>query len=203
MKKYYSKSKGVSFPKFEINEEELQVIVGSTLGDGCIRILRAGIRPFFRVGHKFEHGEYTKWKAEKLKRFQPHVTIQKKKRTFQSVVLTTRVNENLTSLRQLFYPEGKKVVPKELLYRLTGLGLAVWYMDDGSYSKRNRNARLHTCGFSKEDVEMVQEFLEKKFGIKANLISKNSLGFPVKEANKLIDIVENHIHPCFEYKIGG
>lgn len=37
-----------------------------------------------------------------------------------------KASEYLTTLYNKFYPHGKKIVPRDLLYMLDGLGIAIW-----------------------------------------------------------------------------
>jgi hypothetical protein len=80
-------------------------------------------------------------------------------------------------LRQLWYPEGKKIVPPDI--ELGPIALAYWYMDDGSVNKRTKftdnrpgrqsreggpwvnQFRLHLDGFDQCSQDILQQKLLK------------------------------------------
>jgi hypothetical protein len=73
--------------------------------------------------------------------------------------------EYVKKLEKLFYPQGKKIIPKNVINKLTPLGLALWYADDGTtvlvqYNKstggaRSRRALLCTDCFTKEEHDNI------------------------------------------------
>jgi hypothetical protein len=69
---------------------------------------------------------------------------------------------------EAFYPlGGKKQLPRELLENLGGLGLAIWWQDDGSPKCGNRPPQLHTEGFSESDVRwLADDFFPRQFGLR-------------------------------------
>ena len=50
----------------------------------------------------------------------------------------------LAALRQAVYVKGKKVFSHDYLKRLTPLSLAIWYMDDGTFSLRAKGVQKRT-----------------------------------------------------------
>ena len=80
-------------------------------------------------------------------------------------------SEYIKKLDKLFYPEGKKVIPKGVVSDLTPLGLAMWYADDGTTvlvgynntTKSANNRRVQICSdcFTEEEINnAIKEFLE-------------------------------------------
>lgn len=64
---------------------------------------------------------------------------------------------------------------------------------------------LHTNSFTKEGVNLLIEGLEKNLNIKSNLRKKYNkwiIYIPVKEMDKVREIVGRHIHKSMNYKIG-
>ena len=51
----------------------------------------------------------------------------------------------LAELRQAMYVGGKKVLSEDYLKQLTPLSLAIWYMDDGSYTERAKGVQERTA----------------------------------------------------------
>jgi len=77
---------------------------------------------------------------------------------YPAVQWTTPVDKRLNYHHQDFYVDGKKIVKRSVLNRLTVLGLALWFLDDGSI-KRNEDkfegVRLHTNGFDKRSLDII------------------------------------------------
>jgi len=80
-------------------------------------------------------------------------------------VLSASHSEYIKKLEKLFYPNGKKVCPKNVINKLTPLGLAMWYADDGTTvlvqfnlktrSAKNRRVQLCTDSFTKEEHDSI------------------------------------------------
>lgn len=195
-------------PFFEISQAELQIFLGSTLGDGTL-FLSQGTYPGFSEGKKYAHRPYLEWKAEQLVRFKPHI-FDRMSCGYSSTVLQTKRWPNLAPLRQAFYPEGKKVVPKGLMNELRELGLAVWFQDDGSYD--GHSASLATYGFTTEENEwLAKEYFPLQWGLTPRLDRKKrrhgedfmyALRFRVADTRIFIDLVRPWIVPVMSYKVG-
>ncbi len=52
-----------------LTKEEWDILVGSLLGDGCLRIMGRSKVPAFSVSHGENQKAYVFWKYEKLKRW--------------------------------------------------------------------------------------------------------------------------------------
>lgn len=55
-------------------------------------------------------------------------------------------------VREEFYVDNIKIVPKNMPKYLTSVGLAFWIMVDGSYNKHKGNIILCTDSYTKEEV---------------------------------------------------
>nr|NIN93147.1 hypothetical protein [bacterium]NIO20693.1 hypothetical protein [Candidatus Aenigmarchaeota archaeon] len=87
----------------------------------------------------------------------------------------------------------------------TALGLAVWYMDDGSIkSRRHRGIFLNTQGFRDDDVGRLQHILMSKFGV-ASTTRKEKNGKQIylgaEAGEDFIEIVRPYLIPAMHYKI--
>ncbi|OGH22924.1 MAG: hypothetical protein A3F31_00440 [Candidatus Levybacteria bacterium RIFCSPHIGHO2_12_FULL_38_12] len=70
--------------------------------------------------------------------------------------------------RELFYQAKTKIIPKNINELLTELGLAIWFMDDGSYkSKECWGKLICTHNFTIEEVTLLCQVLKEKFGLEA------------------------------------
>lgn len=91
-------------------------------------------------------------------------TVQVRLRTVRHPYLTAIANRVLV--------EGKRTVPEFLLHEIEPLGLAVWYMDDGSlHTTANKNGtygrmiRIATCNFQQNEVLSLCRMLQERFAV--------------------------------------
>ena len=109
-----------------------------------------------------------------------------------------------TTLNEMYnnWYKDKKRVYREDLYKINGLGLAIWYMDDGSKCK-DGGAILCTNCFDMEDLLLIQQMFKEKFNIIVNIYDKsNELYIPSKEFVKFRNLIEQYIEPSMAYKLG-
>jgi hypothetical protein len=92
-------------------------------------------------------------------------------------------------LYNLFYPDGKKLVPLNIGELLTPLSLAYLICDDGGFSKRDRAVVISTQSFSKEEVNLLIGVLNQKFGLNCT-INKNTNGFVIRIPSKSLPILQ-------------
>ena len=108
---------------------------------------------------------------------------------------------------QQFYAGKKKIMPKLIGTLLDPLAVAIWFMDDGSYkSVRHNTYIIHTLGYSKKDLELVQEVFQKKFGITVGIHKQYDrwrLYIYSDSAPKFRALIEPYVLPSLEYKLGN
>jgi recombination protein RecA len=112
---------------------------------------------------------------------------------------------------------GKKVLSWDYLKRLTPLSLAIWYMDDATFSLRSKGLQERTVGGSgrveicveaieQTSRERLQAHLADTWGIQARLSQKGRrkmayLTFRVSETVKLQALIAPYVHPSMDYKL--
>lgn len=135
--------------------------------------------------------------------------------------ITTRRHPFYTRVYDLAVREKKKTINKTWLSWLNEEGLAIWYMDDGSLSKKwsynkggryrieNRRVYINSCSYSLAENELLAEILKEKFDLNF-MVRKSSeykgreyfrLQAGAKEANKLFEIISPYVLPCLRYKM--
>ena len=192
---------------------QLQLIVGSLLGDARLecrsKSIRAKHTARLRIHQSDRQKDYVFWKYDKLKhlvlkgpRFTKVWHDSKRNKDHFSWYFHTQSNEALGLIHRLFYQNGNKIVPKNLIEILDPLGMAIWYMDDGS--NNGSSITLNTHCFSDEEQKMMQKLLLKKFGIKSSMVkdrSKFKIAIGRSELSKFMNLVKPHIIPSMNYKI--
>ena len=106
----------------------------------------------------------------------------------------------------VFYIQGKKKVPLNIIDYLTPVGLAFWISDDGSFHIRDHILILCTDGFTESGVDLLIEVLTKKFGLKCRKEKKKNMTFRIiivtSSMGKLRSLVLEHMDPSMYYKLG-
>jgi len=189
-----------------------QVAVGSILGDGCLKQLskRKKCSQLYVSQHTSKL-PYLEWLHCKLKQGFAINSIKSKK-GYSQYYFMTKPDRRLGLLKEVFYPEGLKIIPSNINELLTyPTSLAVWYMDDGTLDRRSKyhyNALFATYGFSFEGCDLLTKVLHNNFGLDASVTSckMRSKIYPrlyIKSASmdSFISLVQPFIHPVFQYKI--
>jgi hypothetical protein len=107
---------------------------------------------------------------------------------------------------EIFYNQGKKQVPLNIIDYLTPISLAFWISDDGSFHTRDQILILCTDGFTESGVDLLMDVLIKKFGLKCRKEKKQKSGYRIiilkSSMDKLRDMVLEHMDPSMYYKLG-
>ena len=192
-----------------LSKEQKSILFGTILGDGYLQ--KTGEKNArLRLEHGARQKEYLLWKVKKLgKLFQGKAKylerihpISKKKYSYWRH--QSQANPYLGKLRRTFYPDGKKRIPKELEKYISPLMLAVWYMDDGYYYKRDNCSYLYLGNVDIEEAENVSQVLLEKFDISNRVLAKKkgyAIYFSPKETGKMKYLIKDHILTQFNYKL--
>lgn len=107
------------------------------------------------------------------------------------------------------YVDGKKAITERMMDKITPMSLAFWYMDDGTIrhrsvdDKQSPSIEISTCGFTKEENEILIDMLWNKFGVKANLRRERtywSIYITVEGTKVFLDLIKDYIPACMKYK---
>ena len=192
-----------------LSKEQKSILFGTILGDGYLQ--KTGQKNArLRLEHGASQKEYLLWKVKKFgKLFQGKARyiervhpISKKKYSYWCH--QSQASPHLGKLRKIFYPDGKKRIPKELEKYTSPLMLAVWYMDDGYYYERDNCSYLYLGNVDMEEAENVSQVLLKKFDISTCVLVKKkgyAIYFSPKETGKMKNIIKDYILTQFNYKL--
>lgn len=151
-----------------LNALQKQVLVGTLLGDGCLVANSWKKNYRFKAQQCDKQKSYLFWKYDIFKEFT--LSPPQYQKLTKSWGFRTMSHPELTAYRKIFYPQGQKIVPKEIEILLTHpLSLAIWYMDDGALSTRKDAFILNTQSFSYDDNIKLQECIKKNFQVKCTL----------------------------------
>jgi hypothetical protein len=188
--------------RVKLNSTQLQLIVGTLLGDGCLLISRNLRSARLQIRHSTKHQEYVMWKYQILKNLvKTKARIDKHNNSFY---FRTRYKYCLKQLYELFYPLGKKLIPNDIGdYLISPLALATWLMDDGNGYKNYSGFRISTYGFNLSDNQRLQQCLDRNFDLKTSLCTDKK-GHQIlilsQSSNRLKNIIQPYITSCMKYK---
>jgi len=195
----------------ELTKQQKNVLIGTVLGDGFLQ--KTGEKNArLRLEHGHKQKDYVLWKGNifgrlfqgkpsLLKRVNPKSGKEYKYSRWQSSATPA-----FGKWRKYFYQEGKKTIPKDIAKFLDQpITLAVWYMDDGYFYKKDSNSYIYLGRVSHEEGELLRRALLENFGLRAKLYDKKDKGFAlffnVEESKKLHKIISPHVLELFNYKI--
>jgi recombination protein RecA len=194
-----------------LSDFQWQVILGGLMGDGALSPTRSGLGARFRFGHRPRQIEYCDWKGSLF----GNVGFSRSTNEQEAVFYDVSPLPELGELRQAVYIGGKKVFSEDYIKQLTPLSLAIWYMDDGSFSIRAKGLQARTrdgSGRSEICVQAMESstqarlaaYLSDTWGITPTIAKKRDavfFVFPKDETAKLHALIAPFVHPSMEYKL--
>ncbi len=188
---------------FLINDIQLQILIGSVLGDGhiprqcnCLNMI-----------HGIKQMDYMKWKVKHLGKLIVSQIKQYKyydsrvNKELINIYVNTIPHKLITHIKHEFYVPNKQP-PLAYIRQLNAIGLTVWYCDDGSII-RNNKARICTNSFQRQYLEPAVDVIKNTFDFKKIWINKdNVLLFSSNDSKKLKLIIEPFIPLSMKYKLG-
>ncbi len=193
----------------KLNQTQISVLIGSILGDGTLRVPKNAINANFKTEQGLKQKDYVFWKYEVFKEWvltPPKISLrydEKRVPYEKSWWFRTISHPKLTLFHKMFYKNGVKVIPKQIIDLLDHLALAVWIMDDGSLSRNKID--ISTYSFKLEEIKLLQSALLKKFALETNFYKDRDKGFRMyfrkTETAKLIPLISKFIIPNLAYKI--
>lgn len=188
--------------------------IGCLLGDGCIRKERLSFN-FSSVNEDFvnfvEHIIKTNTNFKYTRKIQKNNNRDGYVCKDSHIIEIYSEKEYFRKIHKLIYQDGKRVITPRLLAKINYLTLAIWYMSDGfitlngiksGYIKK-RIVGLSTHAYTQKENETLASFFREGLDIHAGVRKHGKyyfIGFPVKEAQKLFQIIFPYAFPSMYYK---
>lgn len=191
-----------------LNTDQLQLVIGSYLGDGGLSSTNKACNSFrLAWTHGAAQRDYCAWKANILggtledidnNGYSGKSAVLGRSLVFQ--LLDTKLDKGGRWIK-------KSGIPKFMLDSMDARALAIWAMDDGSghFGSTGLNGfTFSTNSFTENAVEALIELLLIKFDIVSNKFFHKGWSIRLNKDNavKLRNIVAQHIHPDLCYKFG-
>jgi len=148
--------------QLSLSDELRQILVGLLLGDLYAQKPKGGVNVLLRFTQGIIHMDYLlhlydlfktlSTQAPKINQMKAHKVTGK---SYSSIRFNSYSLPCFNELYELFYVDGKKVVPSNIGELLTPLSLAYWIADDGGFNNRDRAIVISTQSFRLQEVNLL------------------------------------------------
>lgn len=203
----YIESEG-STTRNDMSYIDENIILFMTIGDGYINK-----KGYLVIQHCEKQKEYLEWKHQILMKNNISTSSIKYKKNNgkNSYFFYTKAYDFIKKIREVLYQNNKKKLNKDILEKITPLGLFIWYMDDGNLTPHKRNNKIHSyelmlnTGLQKNENQILIDYFQAKWGIKFNQYKNKNvyrLCCGTKMARKFLEIIKPYASEikCMEYK---
>jgi recombination protein RecA len=196
-----------------LSEFQFEALRGTLMGDGALSPSRSGHAARFRYSHGEKQTAYADWKASLF----ANLGSSRHVRTDGVVTYDFQPLPELAPLRHGVYVDKKKVFDDDYLKRLSPLSLALWYMDDATFTIRSKGVQKRTAGLTGRAQicieamepatrERLVAYLADTWDIRAKLVASGAakkavLIFDNAETAKLHALIAPFVHPSMDYKL--
>lgn len=198
--------------QFALPENLKSILVGLILGDLYAQKQKIGSNVRFRFEQSTIHEDYLLHLYDLFKSFSmqapkvytslPHKLTGK---IYSRILFNTYSLPCFNDLYNLFYVDGKKIIPSNIGDLLTPVGLAYLICDDGTFVKKDKGVVLYTNCFSLDEVKLLVSVLTDKFKLNCS-INKNRGNYVIRISSKslpdLQNLLKNIMPPMMLHKIG-
>jgi len=188
--------------KSKLSDKAVEWINGELLGDGC---LISKVAKSARFYYKSKYLEYVQYVSVTLDAFGIKQSGSVNSYYYKDMDCWTyqyasHSHRLLKPLYDMWYPEGKKIVPRGLF--LSSTVCRQWYIGDGCLAHCSRNAyiNLATCSFSKYDVEWLCIQLGEVGFLAVRQPSNNTIRISRWSTKDFLNYIGDCPVKCYEYK---
>lgn len=189
----------------ELTQVQKEVLFGSLLGDANLRIANNGINPSGQIEHCARQKDYLEYKRNFLSTLCSKINENKrfdrrfKQQEYFSYSFRIKSNPCLHEFYNMFYKNGKKILPEDLSL-LNPLALAIWFMDDGS--RCDNTYKLATQSFSEEENARLCEYLYNRYSLELTHYKTSNILYIRANSSKLFTyLIQDYICDNMKYKI--
>lgn len=212
MRGQYRGKSGKRNKDMKLSKTQKEIVYGLVLGDAYVQATGAS-NARLRLEHSAKQEEYMRWLYQELRNLfaKPPDFLQRihpqTKRMNSYLRLQSQSSPWFGALRKKFYDQnGKRRVPEDFEKFLSGRTLAIWYMDDGCYYKRDKSAHIYLPKYTAEEIGRLKQAFERRFSITAKVYcrpDRKSCQITINgdDIKKFRLLIEPYIIPSMRYKI--
>jgi len=192
---------------------QLQLILGSSIGDSSIWRTRSD-NIVVRVNHSDTQKKYFDLKYRVLQSYlrEPYVGPNNKRgfnKRAHAKIYSAEIHpsKQLRSVHRLLYLDVKhKKLNLDYLNKLNEIGLAFWYMDDGSYSGNevSPTCSIHLNKLSKKEKDAIMSYFKNKWNLEVVIkrYGKDTrVIFNTKACKRLFTLISQYVLESMQYKL--
>lgn len=175
--------------KYVLNKDQYQVVLGSFLGDGSLE----------------KRSEFNTYRLKFTQGVKQKQYLEDKAAIF-NISNIGNIESGYTGEKSIYTAQSNTFVLEKPIWRclkdLDVLGLAIWYMDDGSLSDRNI-VTIHSNAFNEVECITLKNLLWNNFNLICDVRNYNrfyQLNFSVTESTKLLKLIAEYMHEDLKYK---
>lgn len=180
---------------YQLSERELAIVIGTLLGDACIRYVHSKCKyPMLNFSHCVQQEEYFLYKKDQLinlmASFNKYYHTDKERDSWQ---FNGKNMACLKELREIFYPNNIKILPLDYLkLHFTEESIYYWYMDDGCYDKHTNSFTIATDCFDREQLQNFIDWLNEKFNLDFSIKKDGELYLKHKSNETFYNIISKY-----------
>jgi hypothetical protein len=206
-KNYLTKAERI---QFILTTEQKDILVGLILGDLNFRKAKGGVNALLKFEQGLIHKDYLLHLFDLFSIYcrtapKTQSRVTRPGMEYSSVYFRTYSLPCFNEFLDLFYLEGKKIIPNNIGELLTPLGLAYWLCDDGGFCNKNRVIYLSTNCFTLAEVNLLVKTLNNKWNLNCT-INKNGAGFRIRISSRSLAVIQELLKDIMPsmmlYKIG-
>ena len=198
-----------------LSDQQLQLVLGGLMGDAHLAPNlrgRHGVR--FRMGHGARQVEYLDWKASLFGNIGQSRNVNAKGAAFVDLSPLPELGE---LCEVVYWGDGKKHLTDDYLKSLSPFALAIWFMDDGSFTERSLGLQKRTAGgsgrvefcveaMSEASRVRLADYLRDVHGVDCKLsirgaAKKAVLTMTTAGSSRFLELVAPFVHPSMDYKL--
>jgi len=185
---------------YRVTDDQLQLLLGSALGDGSLR-KQGAQKASFRVGHGTAQEEYVRWKHMMLEPFSQALGQVGNGIGFDTIAFSTLADLHAG----LYGANGGRTVPTAVLDQLDARGIAVWYGDDGSFGGHfarwgHGKAVVYNKSLRGSARERVAAMFER-LGVGRPRDDGRGFWFHADQTARFHELIAPYLHPSVEHKL--
>jgi hypothetical protein len=196
-----------------LSTQSKEILIGLLLGDLHVEKQKTSVNARLKFIQGSIHKEYL---FELYGLFRAYCSAVPKLHSLVPDKVTGKIHSRVTfntlslpcfnDIYDLFYLEGKKIVPQNIAELLTALGMAYWICDDGSLDKSTQRVILCTESFSIEGVTLLVNVLNTKWNLECYKNKTNNGGYRIMIPRRSLPILQSligqHMPDMMRHKIG-
>lgn len=196
----------------KLSTRQKEILFGMVLGDAYVQKTGKN-NSRLRLEHSLKQKDYIDWKYNQFQNvFQSKpVSVKrvhpKTKRMYEYLRLQSHSSPVFGKLQKTFYnTDGKKILPENLQKILMSpLTIAVWYMDDGYYDKRDKSALIYLHRLADEELDRLVQVFYQQHDIVAKWYCRPDkqacqLNFTGKNKDRLMELINPYLVSSMRYK---